>query len=426
MHIKQASHVYVGYSGGVDSQVLLHLAKQITEQHDIPIKALHVHHGLQKDADAFANHCRNTTQDWQISLITENITHLSVHDSNLEAKARHARYQAFTKHIKEPQGALLLLGHHADDQLETQLFHLVRKTGLHALCGMPAQRAHTHFHILRPFLSTPKAALLDYAKAHNLSWIEDPSNKHMHFSRNRIRHTLLPLVKQDPVLIRALQHYRALASLGNRLNRAMATIDANSKDNPTWPQTLSLENWQRMDDKRQLNMLRFWLSMLSHEQPPIKHLKTLRAQLQQVSSDQQLQWTHNQHQVRLYQHTLYWLPKALPTPPKKPIVWNDWSKPITLPDGKTYSLAPDPNGFALENHATISIDFFHNVTKIKCPNRAHSIKVGQWFAEHSIPPWDRNYMPLFHVDNVCISIGEHTLSSNQIHPKNFLIKILKI
>lgn len=424
LRIEQARHLYVGYSGGMDSQVLLHLAKRIASQRSIPITALHIHHGLQNDADAFEKHCHKTCQAWQIPLLTENITHLSIHDSNLEAKARHARYQAFTKHITEKPGALLLLGHHMDDQWETQLFHLLRTTGLHALCGIPQYRTHKHFHILRPLLSTPKATLLRYAKKYCLSWMEDPSNLNTNFSRNRIRHTLLPLVKQDPLLIKALQHYQELAYLSNRLNLAMASMDANAKDNPTWPQTLDLQNWHRMDTKRQLNMLRFWLSRHSHQQPSLKHLKTLRKQLQLCSTDQQLQWVHDQHQVRYYQHILYWLPNPLPPPATKPICWMDLSNAIILSTGEAYRVETGLNNVLLPTKQKIIIHFNQGSKKIKFPGKKKAIKLNEWLRLQKIPPWQRPHIPIFYLNNMCIAIG-NLLKDDKTQFNSNHIKIAK-
>ena len=129
---------WLGLSGGLDSMVLLELLSQARQLSDIPpLHAIHVHHGLNAEADAWAAHCQRACDARGVPLT---IVRVQVgQGASIEEAARDARYAAFAE-VLAP-GAELLLAHHRDDQLETLMFRLMRGTGVRGLIGMPARRA---------------------------------------------------------------------------------------------------------------------------------------------------------------------------------------------------------------------------------------------------------------------------------------------
>lgn len=191
----EAETVWVGLSGGVDSIVLLHaLQGQLSSEQKSRLSVIHVHHGLSKNADDWLNFCDDFCQNLGVNFVAERV--LLKQQASLEDAARQARYHAF-ENVMSAKDALLL-AHHAGDQVETVLFRLLRGTGGKGLSGIPEQRSigQQEARLLRPFLSLSKTNIEDYAKHHGLQWILDESNVDESFSRNFIRHSLVPKAQQ--------------------------------------------------------------------------------------------------------------------------------------------------------------------------------------------------------------------------------------
>jgi tRNA(Ile)-lysidine synthase len=192
----------VALSGGVDSVVLLHKLKD--EQ---GVRAIHVHHGLSPNADAWAAFCRRLCKRWGVPLVIKKVKVVE-RGEGLEAAAREARYGVF----KNLPVQVLALAHHLDDQAETVLMNLLRGAGPRGASGM---RRESTFHgkkLLRPLLDMPREAILAYASSHNLEWIEDESNVDESLTRNFVRRRLGPLLehrypKWRENLARAARHF---------------------------------------------------------------------------------------------------------------------------------------------------------------------------------------------------------------------------
>ena len=211
--LARSGNIVVAYSGGLDSSVLLHLLRQLTvEQGLAPSRliALHVHHGLSANADAWAQHCAGQCAQWDIPFICERVA-VNNRGDGVEQAAREARYAVFNQYCQP--GDTLLLAHHADDQAETFFMRLLRGSGLTGLAAMAAQRELTPgsgIVLLRPLLACHRAALEAYAAEHQLDWIEDESNRDPRFERNLWRNTLLPqlfahLPEKETVLQRSIK-----------------------------------------------------------------------------------------------------------------------------------------------------------------------------------------------------------------------------
>lgn len=204
-----ASGYWVAYSGGLDSQVLLHALAAVREQLPAPVGALHINHNLQPDASAWAEQCRAVCAELGITYRALSIQAHAQPGESPEAAARAARYQALVDAV--PEGGVLLTAHHQDDQAETLLLQLVRGAGPKGLAAMPERALLGDVPLLRPLLNVSRAALLDYAEQHRLRWLEDPTNASTEYDRNFLRHEILPLLKQrwpatSLVLARSAQH----------------------------------------------------------------------------------------------------------------------------------------------------------------------------------------------------------------------------
>ncbi len=180
----------VGYSGGLDSTVLLHA---LAMAHPGKVRAIHVHHGLHPEADGWAIHCERTCDALGVPLVVARVDVADI-AAGPEAAARAARHTAFHAHLHE--GEWLALGHHRDDQAETFLLRALRGSGPDGLAAMRPWRRFGAGTLWRPLLGIGRDALLAYARAHGLAWIDDPSNDDDAFDRNFLRNGVMPLLRK--------------------------------------------------------------------------------------------------------------------------------------------------------------------------------------------------------------------------------------
>ena len=185
----------VGVSGGVDSIALLHA---MVREGFRPF-VVHVHHGLRAESDAEEAFVRSVCG--QLGLEIHVVRAPEAPSTGRQGWARHVRHTAFLDAARGHDLEWVLLAHHADDQLETQLLHLHRGTGLAGLAGMPAtrplERTMDSPKLVRPLLEVCRADIRDAARVWNLAWVEDASNRDLRYSRNAIRAELAAFGSDD-------------------------------------------------------------------------------------------------------------------------------------------------------------------------------------------------------------------------------------
>jgi tRNA(Ile)-lysidine synthase len=192
----------VALSGGVDSVTLLHQLRARGA-----VTAIHVHHGLSPNADRWAAFCRRLCKRLHVPLSVVKVR-VDKRGQGLEAAAREARYQAFSKADAE----CIALAHNLDDQAETVLMNLLRGAGRRGASGMPAKSRFKGKTLLRPLLDTPREEIEAYARRHRLAWVEDESNADESLTRNFVRRRIAPLLEQKypqwrRSLARAARHF---------------------------------------------------------------------------------------------------------------------------------------------------------------------------------------------------------------------------
>ncbi|MCB8928314.1 MAG: tRNA lysidine(34) synthetase TilS [Ardenticatenaceae bacterium] len=213
-----STKLLIGVSGGADSLALLHLLwQQLGAER---LVAAHLNHKLRTDAEADAVFVAETAASWNIPCLLGEIEVADVAASSqlsLEAAGRLARYRFLAEKADEVGVEAVVVGHHADDQVETILLHLLRGSGSGGLRGMqPASQMPEQNGLLlvRPFLNTSRAEIEAYCARHDLVPREDASNEDVKFTRNRIRHELLPLLKTYNPQIDANLQQLALITAG--------------------------------------------------------------------------------------------------------------------------------------------------------------------------------------------------------------------
>ncbi len=193
----------VGVSGGADSMCLLQLLRQCAEEKQFCLEAVHVHHGIRGkeadlDRDFVEEQCRELSVDFHV--VHVNALELAERDSrSLEDAARELRHAALRKVATQVGADAIVLAHHREDQAETVLFHLLRGAAGDGLCGMWPYRNG----LFRPLLDVSARDLRHCLAENHWLWREDATNRDEAYSRNALRHVLLPMVKEtlrrDPV-----------------------------------------------------------------------------------------------------------------------------------------------------------------------------------------------------------------------------------
>jgi tRNA(Ile)-lysidine synthase len=181
--------IAVAVSGGADSFALLHLTQIWAKKNKTALLALTVDHQLRKESTAEAKNVAAWCQKNGIAHETLNWTGAKP-KTDLQNKARQARRKLLFAACKKEKISTLLMGHQADDQIETMLMRLQRGTGLKGLAGIPEIATENGITIIRPLLSERRAALRAYCKKHKLPFSDDPSNENEIFERVRVRKIL--------------------------------------------------------------------------------------------------------------------------------------------------------------------------------------------------------------------------------------------
>lgn len=190
--VEPGQRVLVAFSGGADSTALLHLFTRLRESWSLDITAAHLNHALRgEQSDADESHCRQVCTEWRVPFFSRKVEveqQARQRRLSIEVAAREARY-AFLHEVADAiEADAIALGHTRDDQVETVLLNLTRGTGTAGLAGMPVRRGR----IVRPLLQTSRQQIRAYCALHGLRFVEDVSNLDPRYSRNRIRHRVLP------------------------------------------------------------------------------------------------------------------------------------------------------------------------------------------------------------------------------------------
>lgn len=177
----------VAVSGGVDSMVLLDLARGLPGRELI---VAHINHGIRPDAADDEAFVRQISMSHNIIIET---TRLDLGSAASEEAARTARYN-FLRHIQRKYAATAIVtAHHRDDLIETAVINMVRGTGWRGLSSLRSREG-----LLRPLLHVTKHEVVEYARAHQLRWREDATNSDQKYLRNYVRHSLVPrMAKPD-------------------------------------------------------------------------------------------------------------------------------------------------------------------------------------------------------------------------------------
>lgn len=266
----------VGLSGGADSTALvLACARRWPGQ----VRAIHVHHGLQAAADGFERHCADLCARLAVPLVVQRIDARPAPGQSPEDAARQGRYAALDAALQTVPAmagiATVALAQHADDQVETLLLALSRGAGVAGLASMPAQWQRVGLPWHRPLLQVPGQAVRGWLRAQGEPWVEDPTNADLHYTRNRIRAQVLPVLEAAfPAFRDTFARSAANAAQASELLDEVAMADLAQVGTP--PQLAAL---QALTRARQANVLRHWLRSVHRTTPSAAQLAELLDQV---------------------------------------------------------------------------------------------------------------------------------------------------
>ena len=282
--------VCVGYSGGLDSAVLLNLLALETAAGTITVTAVHVHHGLSPNADVWSGHCAQVCNRLGIKLEVARVQVRHQARRSLEEDARTARYAVF----RRMHADAVALAHHADDQAETVLLQLLRGAGPKGLAAMaaigspPALGSGPVY--WRPLLSIDHAQLAAYAVDLGLEWVEDESNRDLSLRRNYVRQRVLPIIAEVfPAPGRLLARVARLQAQAGDLLEVLADMDLATT---VLDGGLDCRRLALLPGHRQANLLRRWLARAGARAPSSARLAALQKAIGDSSNDTRLTWVH--------------------------------------------------------------------------------------------------------------------------------------
>lgn len=247
----------VAVSGGLDSVVLLDLLARFLAPANLIVA--HVDHGLRRASAGEAKLVRSLAERYGLQYLEERLK-LKERD---EATAREGRYRWLRKIKEKHQASYIITAHHLDDQLETIIMNLVRGVGPFELWGMKELQGD----IMRPLLSVPKEELRQYAAKHRLAYCEDESNRDIKYTRNRIRHTVIPALKEiNPLLTRVVNREIAL---GREAQDYLEQLIKNSERRVVNSNSINLERFKRLHPYLQKELIKRMLQRVTGREADI-------------------------------------------------------------------------------------------------------------------------------------------------------------
>ena len=378
----------VGLSGGLDSTALLHALSQLPGVRDRGLRALHVHHGLHEQADAWAAHCEQVCRAWGVPFTLRRVA-VARTGIGPEAAARSARRAAFAADLRP--GEALALAHHRDDQAETVLMRALRGAGPDGLAAMAVSTRFAAGRLWRPLLDVPRTALLEHARSHGLTWIDDPSNEDTALDRNFLRRQVMPLLRQRwPHADTALARVATLAADAVELlddGDAQAHAQVATAD----PQCLSRTGLLTLPAARRARVLRRWVASLHLPPLPGNGVARIESDLLQAAPDAEACFDWHGSRVRAWGDLLHAgaIREALPVGWR--VEWNG-AAPLPLPGGGELALHVTRGEARFD--APVHVGTRRGGERIALAGRDHSHALKHVLQDLGIPPWERERLPL--------------------------------
>ncbi len=415
-HAARGARIAVGLSGGVDSVVLLDVLQHLAGPLQFTLTAIHVNHSLSPNATRWTAFCRELCRRRTIPLRVRKVA--VTRGNSTEAAARTARYAAFRKERAD----FIALAHNRDDQAETLLLQLLRGAGVKGLSAMPVfriedrglrievnnaarearrkraldpQSSVLNPAFLRPLLDVPRADILDYARRHELQWIEDESNADTGYDRNFLRHDILPLIARrwpayGATLARSARHLAQAAELLEVLAMQDACVAADGE-------ALSIDALRTLGAARAGNVVRHLLARHDVDMPNTARLDEFLRQLLAARHDARVRATFGDVDLRQFAGTLHLVRRRVAAIP--PAVEWCGQRRLRLPqwDGATLVMRR-VRGHGIRCAAldgkSVTLRARHGGERLQPDGARPRRSLKNLLQESRIPPWQRERLPL--------------------------------
>lgn len=361
--------ILVALSGGVDSIVLTHY---LNTHYPNQLRIIHCNHHLSTQADTWSEFCQNFAKTLNIPF--SNVDLFLENNSNIEENARKKRYYSLSCNLEKDE--VLCTAHHQEDQAETLLLQLFRGSGVAGLASMPKLKVFDKGYHYRPLLNISKAQILQYAKDHHLEWVEDDSNSNTDFKRNFLRIKALPLLKSafqnlTINLNRSAKHQsETLALMGE-----LAQIDIAQNQLINSSGRLNIQVLKTLKTRRIKNILRYQMNLQGFLLPSEKVMMEI-INLLSAKEDAQPLVSWEGYEVRRFQGELYFL------------------------NNNQAKIAKNcPFHEELKNLPNFSIRYRAEGQRIRLPGKKHSQPLKKVLQEANIPPWERNSLKMYYIDD---------------------------
>ncbi|MFZ2315698.1 MAG: tRNA lysidine(34) synthetase TilS [Gammaproteobacteria bacterium] len=403
---------WVGFSGGLDSTVLLDACASLRVSLPIKLNAIYINHGLSPNAHIWAAHCEQVCVELSIPFYHRAVQ-LDLSDGvSLEEVAREGRYKAFASLLEKDD--VLLTAHHQDDQAETMLLQLFRGAGPKGLSAMPSMKSFAQGYQGRPLLAFTRAALETYAAEQALTWIEDESNLDTTFSRNFLRNDILPLLKKHwpgvtKSIARSAAHCSETQALLDDFSKKELLQIAGSK-----PDTLSVSQLLTLPIEKRRLLLRAWIDQQGFLLPDTKRLQSICTSVLTAAKDRFpcVQW--GDIEVRRYQDDLYLMDALLPLDVLQEKEW-DFSSELEI-SGLRLKVVSSAEGLSQAVNS-VTVRFRRGGEVINLPGRgSHTLK--NLFQEWQVPIWLRDRIPLLFIGDKLIAVVGYAIDVDYVVKPN--------
>jgi len=397
---------WVGYSGGLDSTVLLTALAQQQASLRARLQALHVNHHLNPDADNWEQHCKRMCAALHVPIECRSVTVKPEKGQSLEAIAREQRYRTFRSLVGTDD--ILLLAHHMDDQMETFLLQALRGAGLRGLAAMPMIAPFEPGHLARPLLRFTRDELQAWAETQRLTWLDDPSNTDSRFDRNFLRRQVIPVIKQRwPSAAATMARSAGHSSETLELLAAVAEEDLKfcAEDQG---RVLRVAALQALGTARAKNLLRHWLEKLQLSLPPTHKLEQIISEVLPARAGRNPCVSWEGAEVRRYRGHVY---GQLPAPVVESSEFIlKQGAPVVFGAGMgTLRLAPTWEGERLRTaHYPVEglrVRFRSGGEVCKPAGHAHHRPLKKWLQELSVVPWMRERLPLLYIGDQLAAVA---------------------
>lgn len=396
----------VGFSGGCDSTVLLATLAKFKSPRLERIVAVHVHHNLSPNADAWAEHCRVFAEKLGVEFVLRRVV-FAKNGDGVEAAARKARYRVLEETAERLGCDAIVTAHHQDDQLETFLIQWARGAGVEGLIGMPPiMKVGTKVALARPMLSFCCKEIEAYAVKRKFDWVEDESNSDTAYLRNAIRHKILPVFDENRSGWREAGA-RSIGILAEAETILQEVAQEDLKKCLTSQGALNLSAFLSLSIARQARVLRQWMQDKGFETLPHARLSEVLRQVRESSSNSILLYRSQDLELRLYGE------RILVTKAEK----TDGSEQTFLWKGEERIHVPSFNGDLIfeKSEEGFSEKYLREVPltvkkrsggeKIKIHRFRPSRSLKQYFTAAGIPEYERSSLPLVWRDKDLIFVA---------------------